>query len=252
MKQPMLRVANWNVARPQSQPHRERLAEVIQAISADIWILTETHESLSPGPTFTCATTTVSDRVCKPGEAWVSIWTHFPTEQVFPTSDSARTLAVRILPEQTKPIIVYGTVLPWLGSPWRNIPSADGAAFAAALESQLSDWISLQHEHPDCDFILAGDFNQDLAQSHYYGSRKNRAALNLALKSAKLHCLTAGELDPVLEHAPTHASIDHICVSSDLKSAAPPISWPALSKPQKNLSDHFGLLVSLNLTGINQ
>jgi hypothetical protein len=70
--------------------------------------------------------------------------------------------------------VLRGTVLPWLGSAWHGIPAADGAAFSAALNAQLADWLSLQQDNPDCDFILAGDLNQDLSTSHYYGSRKNQ------------------------------------------------------------------------------
>jgi endonuclease/exonuclease/phosphatase family metal-dependent hydrolase len=149
------------------------------------------------------------------------------------------------VPNGSRPLVVYGTVLPWIGSTWQGIPSANGAAFSAALNAQLSDWVSLQREHPDCDFVLAGDFNQDMGKSHYYGSRRNQEALQSAIATAKLRCLTAAGLDPVLKHAPSHASIDHICVSAGLVSVSSPVSWPISDSPQKGLSDHFGVLVEL-------
>jgi endonuclease/exonuclease/phosphatase family metal-dependent hydrolase len=143
-------------------------------------------------------------------------------------------------------------VLPWLGSSWQGIPAADGAAFSAALSAQCADWISLQQENPDCDFILAGDLNQDLGTSHYYGSKKNRVVLEsaiplegFAIATANLQCLTAAALDPVPKHAPSNASIDHICVSIGLKLVGCAMSWPTTEKPQKKLSDHFGVLVDL-------
>jgi endonuclease/exonuclease/phosphatase family metal-dependent hydrolase len=117
--------------------------------------------------------------------------------------------------------------------------------FSAALNAQLSDWVSLQCEHPDCDFVLAGDFNQDMGTSHYYGSRRNREALQSAISTAGLQCLTAAALDPVLKHSPSHASIDHMCVSAGLVLANSPVSWPISDNPQKGLSDHFGVLVEL-------
>ena len=42
-----------------------------------------------------------------------------------------------------------------------------------------------------------GDLNQDLAPTHYYGSRQNRTALHEALDQAGLVALTAGALDPL-------------------------------------------------------
>ena len=110
---------------------------------------------------------------------------------------------------------------------------------------QLADWLSLKKANPDCDFILAGDLNQDLGTSHYYGSRKNRLALQSALSIAELRCLTADALDPVPKHAPNHASIDHICVSKGLVPLGSAVSWPASDRPQKTLSDHFGILIEL-------
>ena len=64
-------------------------------------------------------------------------------------------------PPGRRPIVVYGTVLPWLSSPWRDVPAANGAAYAAALEGQARDWATLQRDHSDCDFIVAGDLIQE-------------------------------------------------------------------------------------------
>lgn len=243
----MIRIATWNVQRPKLSEvkRRARLLESIQAAQADIWILTETHASLIPGLGFTSTTTEELDPIHEPGETWVTIWSRFPMESVTHTSDPSRTCAARIVPNGSRPLVVYGTVLPWIGSPWQGIPSANGAAFSAALNAQLLDWVSLQREHPDCDFVLAGDFNQDMSTSHYYGSRRNREALRSAISTAKLRCLTAAGLDPVLKHAPSHASIDHICVNAGLVPANSPVSWPISDNPQQGLSDHFGILVEL-------
>jgi hypothetical protein len=139
--------------------------------------------------------------------------------------------------------VVYGTVLPWLGSAWRDVPAAKGAAYAAALEAQGGDWTTLQSDHPDCDFILAGDMNQDLAETHFYGSRGNRAALLAALQARGLRCLTAGVDDPVrLGGARAHATIDHLCVSAGLAEQVrwPRVAWPFGPIPTKTLTDHFG------------
>ncbi len=245
----MIRIATWNLDRPRfsEAKRRELLIHTIQSesIRADVWILTETHASISPGPEFSVVTTEEPDPLHELGESWVSIWSRFPIERIGKTSDPSRAVAVRIVPEKARPLLIYGTVLPWVGSPWRDIPSKDGAAFSAALAAQLSDWVFLQRSNPQCDFVLGGDLNQDLSSAHYYGSRQNKALLRFALNTAKLVCLTAADLDPVPKHAPTHASIDHICISTGLTLAGLPVSWPILKKPQKNLSDHFGVFVDL-------
>ena len=243
----MLRIATWNVERPKRSEttRRSRLLKAVQALQADIWILTETHDSLSPGAGFTAVTTQQTDRIHEPGECWVAIWSRFPMELAASTSDPCRAISARITPQIGRSLIVYGTVLPWLGSTWQGVPAAGGAAFAAALNAQCTDWLALQRQNPDCDFILAGDFNQDLSTTHYYGSKQNRRALENAIAAANLRCLTAATLDPVPKHAPNNASIDHICVSTGLNPVGCSISWPETEKPQKNLSDHFGLLVEL-------
>jgi hypothetical protein len=241
----MLCIATWNVERPKRSEatRRDRLLKAIQAVEADIWILTETHTSISPGPNFTSITTQQADRTHEPGESWVTIWSRFPMELAAPTSDPCRAIAVRVMPAGGRSRIVYGTVLPWLGSRWQGIPAAGGAAFSAALSAQCADWLALQRENPDCDFILAGDFNQDLGTAHYYGSKQNRMALKsaiplegFAIASAKLRCLTAAALDPVPKHAPGHASIDHICVSEGLVLVGCSMGWPTTEKPQQGAS----------------
>lgn len=243
----MLRIATWNVERPKlsAATRRARLVKAMQMQSADIWVLTETHTAFSPVSGFASVTTQGADRLGEPGETWVAIWSRFPMQPVGQTSDPCRAVAVRITLPDSRDLIVYGTVLPWLGSAWQGVPAAGGAAFSAALDAQLADWLSMQQDNRDCDFILAGDLNQDLGTTHYYGSRKNRLALQTALITANLQCLTAAALDPVPKHAPSRASIDHICTSKGLTLVSSAVSWPVSDSPQKNLSDHFGVLIEL-------
>ncbi len=242
------RIATWNLARPTSAARQAGLVREIDRIGADIWIFTETHLEVTPGRAYACASTTASDRPQRPGEAWTAIWSRFPMTPLGPTSDPARAIAVRIEPPARPPIVVYGTVLPWLGSPWRDFPAAGARAFIAALDAQRADWSVLRATYPDCELVVAGDFNQDLHHRHYYGSRTGRLALRAALEAEHLMCLTSGSDDPVatVERAP-HASIDHICVTKLLAQRAvlPRTAWPATSTPDQNLSDHFGVAVDV-------
>jgi endonuclease/exonuclease/phosphatase family metal-dependent hydrolase len=143
-------------------------------------------------------------------------------------------------------LIIYGTVLPWLGSKWRNIAAARGVAFAAALDAQARDWDNLRARFPDDTLLVAGDFNQDLAPTHCYGSTLNRQRLLDALNRSGLTPLTSGHADPVRASAPPYACIDHSCLSQSAAwSVKRVFCWPDTAKPDPALSDHFGIAVDL-------
>jgi len=245
-----LRVATWNLARPVAS-ERDRnaaLAHCLGEVGADIWILTESHVALSPGPAFTPIETIASDRVQDPGEVWTVIWSRFPMTRLPTGADPARSVAALVEPPDGGALVVYGTVLPWLGSPWGGYASKGGKAYVAAVRAQQAEWRTLQADHAKCTFILAGDFNQDLGEVHHYGSRAQRAALEQALYEAGLVCLTSGADDPVRAQTGGHwQSIDHICVSAGVAShaARPRRAWPAGTEPQRRLTDHFGVAVEL-------
>jgi endonuclease/exonuclease/phosphatase family metal-dependent hydrolase len=247
---PMMRIATWNVARPTSRERTRlaRLRDAIAAIDADVWVFSETHDVLSSSVASHLCSTRTQDRPCEDGERWVTIASRWALEPLA-TTDDARTAAALVHPPDACPFIVFGTVLPWLGSRWRDVDAPNGAAFAASLAVQLADWRRIHAELPDAPFVLAGDLNQDLAARHVYGSRRNRAAIEAALAAASLRCLTAGADDPVPHHAPQRASVDHICVDAQVRHAGPVRSWPREPEPPRTLSDHFGLAV--DLTGLS-
>ena len=174
-----MRVATWNLQRPASPmtARGRRLIDWLRQVDADIWVLTETHESVSPGPDFRSVMTTGADRTGRPGERWAMIWSRFAIEPVAEISDPVRAVCARIVPAGGAPLVVDATVLPWVAGSWRYIPAAGGDAFAAALKLQSQEWKAIRAAHPDHDLIVAGDFNQDLADSHYYGSHDNRRRL---------------------------------------------------------------------------
>ncbi len=177
----------------------------------------------------------------------MTLWSRFPLDPL-PTSDPARSAAARIRPESGPPFIVFGTVLPWLGSQWRGFPSKGSVAFRAALSVQSADWMAIRRNDPDVELFVLGDLNQDLVRGgpRYYGSRANRIALESALLDAGLVALTAADGDPIRRDSAPSACIDHICARSDsswrVESTA---RWPNAPRPDRRLSDHFGLSVTL-------
>ena len=66
--------------------------------------------------------------------------------------------AIVALPDGT-PLVLFGTVLPWLGRAWRGYPSADAVAFGEALKVHERDWKTLAINAGRA-ICVAGDFNQ--------------------------------------------------------------------------------------------
>jgi hypothetical protein len=243
-----MRVTTWNLERALPTSRRcSAILEQITAVGADIWILTETHQAISPGDGFFSVTSGDPDRPSKPGEKWVAIWTRYPMEPL-PSfvSDPARCAAARISHPKLGEIIIFGCVLPWGGSTWRGIKSSHGEAFRAALEMYTGDWQRLRGAYPDAVIIVAGDFNQSLATRHYYGSKRQRTLLEESLKHAGLKVATGGDSDPIYREAAPYACIDHICVTdSPGITLRRTFRWPRTPKPDRRLSDHFGVGIEL-------
>ena len=245
-----MRIANWNLKRIlPSEQRASAIRKHIDDVNADIWILTETHELVGPGDDFSSVMSGEPDRESKPGERWAGIWSRHPIKHL-PSlvSDAARCNAAHISHPDIGEIVVYATVLPWGGSKWRGIESVDGAAFEAALDTYVSDWQKIRSAFPNALRVIAGDFNQDLAPYHYYGSKKQRKLLESGLAAAGVIALTAGANDPIdWEPMQRHACIDHICVSESIGiHVGNTIRWPESGKPDPRVSDHFGVAVELS------
>lgn len=244
-----LKIATWNVQLPVAPRRREILRQHTDREQADIWVLTETHDGYTPGDEYSpISSDEKRDGLHKPEHRWVTIWSKQPLERLT-TSDTRRTAAARITLSSGDPFIVFGTVLPWMGDKWGGHPNAGGVAFREALAVQSADWLDLRKKFPKDEFFLLGDFNQDLVSRppRYYGSVTNRKALETALERAGLVPLTGGDHDPIRRDSPPCACIDHICTRRDSKwLAGRTVRWPDCPVPQRGLSDHFGVSVSLS------
>lgn len=241
-----MKIATWNLERAMPQSAKaERQRQWMTRIDADIWILTETHRDIAPGANYHSVACGLPDRPSTEGERWVQIWVRDSCAIAsLSTSDEARTACALVSFPQGQRCVVYGTVLPWLGSSWRSHSATE--AFAAAVATQQADWQRLRASHPQATLIVAGDFNQDLNTLHYYGSRRNKQVLRQALAETGLDCLTAGENDPVHRLINgQHSNIDHICAhpSGQLQEV---FAWPPQLEDLRGLSDHFGVGVAID------
>ncbi len=245
-----MKIATWNLERALPQSGKADLQrQWLDRIDADIWILTETHLGITPGESYCAVTSGLPDRPGIEGERWVQIWVKVGALTPLATRDEARTAAALLTLINHQRWIIYGTVLPWLGSSWRSHPADQGQAFAAALAAQKADWQRLRDTYPEAVLVVAGDFNQDLNALNYYGSRRNKQALRQALEGLGLACLTAGENDPVHRLLnEQHSTIDHICVTCDgPRQFRRSFTWPPRLEDLRGLSDHFGVGVELEL-----
>ena len=241
-----MKLATWNVALPVSSKRRAAMRAHTDREQADVWVLTETHDGFTPGCAFSHSSAAGRDGHHLAEHRWVTIWSQHPIEPL-EISDEERTAAVRVSPEGDNPFVVFGTVLPWIGSEWRGHPSA--AAFQAALAVQAQDWTRIRRDYSRDEFFVLGDLNQTLVSSPSYGSRANRSALEAALAAAGLTVLTAGDSDPVRRDSAPRASVDHICAQVDSTwRAEPAVRWPDAPVPERRLSDHFGVSVALSRT----
>lgn len=242
-----LRVATWNVERLRSvKTKRGQRAELfMRSVDADVWVLTETAREMRPGPDFRTVCTAEPDQRRKPDERWAAISSRFPIDREIRTSDPMRAVAALIAPSETRPFLVYGVVLPMVDASWYGAPAAGGQAFEAALARLALDVERIREEYRGFDLFLAGDFNQDLASNHYYGSARRKQRLKEVLGDLGLRPLTAGSDDPIRAASPPYACIDHICASSDWRVRRS-VRWPNLPKPEKGkLSDHFGVALEV-------
>ncbi len=244
---PSFGLATWNLERLRSVKTKrgQRVELLMRAVSADVWVLTETSESVRPGPDFQIVSTRGPDEGHKPDERWAAICSRFPIDREIRTSEPLKAVAALIAPPEMAPFVVYGVVLPTTGAAWYGVPAAGGRAFVAGLGRLYSDMIRIRNEYPGLDIFVAGDFNQDLADDHHYGSLWRKQRLKEVLNELRLRPLTAGSDDPIRAGSPPYACIDHICTSGEWRVRRS-VRWPNLPKPLKGkLSDHFGVAVEI-------
>lgn len=245
---PSLCIATWNLDYLSLRSDRARICHAkMEEVRAQVWVLTETQRGFYPGIGFHLVAESEKASDLNDDQRWVAIWANQSVSVTYEkTKGDERTACVQLEIDGGRTLIVYGTVLPWVGSTWNEQPSKGGQAFIQALEQQKTDWIGLQEANPQALLCVAGDYNQDLLESgRYYGSAIQREALRKALEEAKLRCYTGGEGDPVARRSPGDANIDHICFGGSQIIDVTADAWSPKQQGMK-ISDHFGVSVQIS------
>jgi endonuclease/exonuclease/phosphatase family metal-dependent hydrolase len=239
-----MRVATWNLenVRPGDGARSQRFRNAIAEIAADVWVLTESHPDFVPATGYVrhAVSAEAPDRVG--GGRWVVIWVRaeIAALPLAVVAEPERSAAVQVNRADGRPLLVFGTVLPWRGDTRREVRG--GRAFAQSLRLQATDWAAARAALPGAELCIAGDFNQELGADGPVGTRAGREALDGTLEALDLTCVTGGAQDPLLVRG-WRASIDHILLSSGLRGAAAPEIWPEQFPLSGMLSDHYGVCV---------
>lgn len=252
-----IRIATWNLDRPRTKQAEKMnaLKQQMQVIDADIWILTETHQAMSPDENYQGAHTDPIKNYKRhtDGERRSSIWSRFPINQNIETHDPETAVCVELQTPKGS-VIVYATVIPYHAA-GTSLPYRSGMKFVeglktmelhgASIERHRKDWQRIRTEHADHAFIVGGDFNQHRDGAGAYGAR-GREPLTQALNESSLSCVTEQDFKAI-GILTTRRNIDHICLSQQLTSKTIEVSaWEAgESSNGKQLSDHNGVWVDL-------
>ena len=236
-----MKIATWNVAYGRGATLNNRRREQMREIDADVWVLTETHDGLSPGGAYTpihSAQRPMSHERIVPGSRWVSIWARDRLDaRRLSVTDVERTVAC-VISSGAGPLWIFGTVLPWYHD-------RDRDGFLVELGRQRQDW---EHNFREVSPLgcLAGDFNVNLGGPHYYGRTDSQQAVQQALSSLDMVAVT--------DHAhtsparPAFGLIDHLAVSSSISVLKnPPTVWERSNGRGELMSDHAGAAVELQV-----
>ena len=238
-----MKIATWNLesVRASTNDREDAFHEAMKQVDADVWVLTETWANFPPGNDYRLIAESHAgeDLTEWPNRRWVAIWSRLEGKKIEVQCQTDRLACVLIQPPTGKAILVMGTVLPWLSdAPW---PGADG--FCSALGGQVAEWTRLETMHPNAGLFVAGDFNQSFPYQQHYGSMRGAEALDDALKTLDLQCLTEGD----------HSSngkpwIDHLCVKHNMvQTGSKPEAetWPVPCVQGREITDHPGVSIKI-------
>lgn len=240
-----LRIATWNLRRPKYNGWKNKPAILrkINEINADIWILTETNESISksisPGSDYEPVSSTFIPDYHTFGESCVTIWSRHPIKPShFQTFDPSIAVCAEV-DSPTGRFLVYGTIITWKDDGVREGEAKAWERHYRSIANHREDWLKLRQQ--DLPFCVAGDFNEALHEPFAYGTPEGRAMLQSALEETDLVCVTTRKK--------LGYTIDHICLSKTWSQVVNDVNgWDkneCLNDDGNPVSDHNGVYADL-------
>lgn len=239
-----IKIATWNLERPASRQSARghAIRSTIEGVGADILVLTETRTSLTLTPKyFSVHSEPHPDRRPDTDERWASVWSRWPTTVLWQDAWSATTLVDSPHGE----ILVHGVVLPYMNEPGPAGLRVPGwSRFMEELVHQEKQWMRIRAQFPAIPLVVAGDLNQSLDGSSWYGSRQTRQALRRAVDVAGLKCLTGEDVVACRKLRRNHL-VDHILATDELLVVEGISCWEPTTSDGLRMSDHPGVAVRL-------
>lgn len=239
-----MKFATWNLERPPAghSGRKARAIELMKSMNAEIWALTETHESVQLDG-YSAAFSTPVRGYHQAGECYSAILTAWPITRRLDTFSAQFAVCVEVA-APFGPCLVYSTIITYANDKGPKGLSKRWVEHRLSVQDHIDDWRRLRAAFPAHSMVIAGDFNQSRDGSGWYEDEQAVSALSAGLKACDLECVTGFDfrLAGLLE---TRATIDHICLSQDLSRLEPKVgAWEGADANGK-MSDHNGVWVEL-------
>lgn len=234
-----MKIATWNVERLKHQSSLDKIISVIEAVQADILVLTETDERIKTNYRYSFHTPKLRDApadyrmsgryknyavadVYAATENRVSIYTKYPCVRQHKTYDRYTALCIELETEAGN-LLVYGTIVGIIGN--------RDESFKQDLLQQVGDFEQLSKLG---DICICGDFNCSFADNYYF-TNFGRETLRASLARNKISLLTESRQE----------CIDHIAISRSFIGVGKVTvsEWNL----DKSLSDHKGIVAEIEL-----
>ena len=235
----IMKIATWNVERLKHQTSLDKMISAIEAVQADILVLTETDERIKLNYRYSFHTQKLHEAPADyhmPGrykdyavadvyaatENRVSIYTNYPCVRQHKTYDRYTALCIELETEAGN-LLVYGTIIGIIGN--------RDESFKQDLLQQVGDFERLSKLG---DICICGDFNCSFADNYYF-TNFGRETLRVSLARNKISLLTGSQQE----------CIDHIAVSRNFIGVGnvTVTEWNL----DKSLSDHKGIVAEIKL-----
>ncbi len=243
------RIGTWNLERSGV----DRIARIpkqldtIRRLNADLWVLTETHSAVALEGYHHVSSARHPD-YHREGESCVAIWSRWPM-QIIRTADPILTVCAQFqTPFSARKMITYGTIITYGGDGVREGEACPWERHRAAVQEQTAEWLKLRQQYSDHELCVAGDFNENLDGTRWYGVADAKIAIKRGLAEAQMRCATLIDLRAP-PFAMSRATVNHICLSQTLRATSRVEAWEG-TLDGMHLSDHNGILVDLEIPDV--